>query len=197
MKRVKQIITTAILIATCMAPALRAQAPVIPSTKELDRPFGDSDRTAFQTPSQVYHPETWFHYIGGNVAAQGITADLEAIAGAGLSGIQLFHGQFGGAWPGVEPQITCLSPSWEGLLKHTAEECRRLGLRFTMQNCPGWAMSGGPWIKPENAMRHLVWSRTDTEGGVKKNLALPVPPSGGEAWLDYRDITVLAFPTPL
>ncbi|MDR2026966.1 MAG: hypothetical protein LBQ01_05315, partial [Prevotellaceae bacterium] len=139
---------------------------------------------------------TWFHFIGGNVAAKGITADLEAIAEAGLSGIQLFHGQFGGAWPGVDPQITCLSPAWEDALKHTAEECRRLGLKFTMQNCPGWAMSGGPWIKPENAMRHLAFSRTDIEGGGRKSVALPVPQPSLEEWRDYRDIAVLAFPTP-
>ena len=36
-----------------------------------------------------------------------------------------------------------------------------------MQNCPGWAMSGGPWITPDNAMRHLVWSRKDIHGGEK------------------------------
>ncbi|MDR2775271.1 MAG: hypothetical protein LBC19_11125 [Tannerella sp.] len=176
---------------------VQAQAPPFtPSTDELNRPFGKADAEAFQSPPQVYHPETWFHFIGGNVAAKGITADLEAIAGAGLSGIQFFHGQFGGAWPGVDPQITCLSPAWEDALKHTAEECSRLGLKFSMQNCPGWAMSGGPWIKPENAMRHLAFSRTDVEGGRQKSVALPVPQPSREEWRDYRDIVVLAFPTP-
>jgi hypothetical protein len=33
--------------------------------------------------------------------------------------------------------------------EHVANETGRLYLRFTMQNCPGWAMSGGPWITPE------------------------------------------------
>ncbi|KAA6333229.1 hypothetical protein EZS27_018341, partial [termite gut metagenome] len=102
---------------------LTAQTPITPSSQELNAPFGDTDRKAFQSPPQVYHPETWFHFIGGNVAAKGITADLEAIAGAGISGIQLFHGQFGGPWPGVEPQITCLSESWDNTIKYTAEEC--------------------------------------------------------------------------
>ena len=50
----------------------------------------------FRDPSAVNRPETWFHFIGGNVARPGITADLEAIKGAGISGIHLFHGQFGG-----------------------------------------------------------------------------------------------------
>ena len=60
----------------------------------------------FRDPSVANRPETWFHFIGGNVAKPGITADLEAIKGAGISGIHLFPGQFGGKWPGVEPQIT-------------------------------------------------------------------------------------------
>lgn len=171
-------------------------APVVPPAVELNAPFGSKDIAEFKNPSKVYHPETWFHFIGGNVAKPGIKADLEAIAGAGISGIQLFHGQFGGAWPGVTPQVTCLSESWDDAVRYTAEECRRLGLRFTMQNCPGWAMSGGPWIKPSNAMRNLVWSRTDADAGPI-NKMLPVPQPSNEEWRDYKDITVLAFPTPL
>lgn len=174
-----------------------AQPSVVPSDFELNRPFGKHDMEAFRKPPQIYRPQTWFHYIGGNVSKAGITADLEAIAKTGISGIQLFHGQFGGPWPGVEPQIACLSPLWDDAVKHTAQECRRLGLRFTMQNCPGWAMSGGPWIEPSNAMRNLVWSRTDIAGGSNVSLTLPVPQPSKEPWRDYREITVLAFPTPM
>lgn len=152
--------------------------------------------SGFASPPPESRPETWFHLIGGNVAKPGLTADLEAVAGAGLSGIQLFHGQFGGPWPGVTPQIACLSPSWDDMITHTANECRRLGLSFTMQNCPGWAMSGGPWIKPENAMRHLVSSRTDIIGGGDVSQALPTPQPSAEDWRDYRDVAVIAFPTP-
>lgn len=174
-----------------------AQHPVLPSDNELNSPFGNTDRKNFQSPSKVYYPETWFHYIGGNVSKEGITKDLEAISKTGISGIQLFHGQFGGPWPGVEPQIKSLSPHWDDAVRHTAEECKRLGLRFTMLNCSGWATSGGPWIETSNAMRHLVWSRTDIDGGVHINKRLSVPQPSEEIWRDYKDITVLAFPTPL
>jgi hypothetical protein len=179
----------------CMQ-TLSAQPPAVPPAHELYAPFGDADRTKFLSPPMVYHPETWFHFIGGNVSKEGITADLEAIAAAGLSGIQLFHGQFGGLWTGVENPITCLSPSWEDAVRHTAEECRRLGLRFTMQNCPGWAMAGGPWIEPSKAMRKLVYTRIDVEGGKTTDLALPMPKETDEDWRDYRDVFVLSFPTP-
>ncbi len=173
----------------------QAQVTVRPTSEELNRPFGQTERKEFVAPPKIFYPETWFHYIGGNVSLEGITQDLEAIAGAGFSGIHLFHGQFGGVWPGTDMQIACLSPLWDNAVRHTARECQRLGLRFTMQGCPGWAMAGGPWVKPENAMRHLVWSRTDitSQTGL---ISLPVPQPSEEDWRDYRDIMVLAFPTP-
>ena len=189
-----QLLCTALLLFPVVT--LTAQAPIVPSPDELNRPFGKDDEKAFLSPPKVFYPETWFHYIGGNVSLKGITADLEAISAAGFSGIQLFHGQFGGVWPGTDNQITCLSPGWDAAVKHTASECKRLGLRFTMQGCPGWAMAGGPWITPEKAMRHLVWSRTDLTPG-SGSVTLPVPQPSEEEWRDYRDVAVIAFPTPL
>lgn len=154
------------------------------------------DESTFKNPDKGYYPETWFHFIGGNISKEGITADLEAISAAGISGIQLFHGQFGGAWPGVSPQIKCLSESWEEHIRWTAKECKRLNLNFTMQNCPGWSYAGGPWIKPENSMRHLVYSRTDIEEGSRKKIQLTKPQESEEEWRDYEDLFVVVFPTP-
>ncbi len=176
--------------------AQTTKLPFMPSQKELNQPFGNWDEASFLAPPKVYHPEIWFHFIGGNVSKEGITKDLEAIAKAGFSGIMLFHGQFGGQWPGVETQITCLSPNWDDAVKHTAMECHRLGLLFSMNNCPGWATSGGPWIDSTNAMRNIVWSRTDITGGNTINQLLAMPQPGAESWRDYKDVTVLAFPAP-
>lgn len=186
---------TALAASLCLLVTAAAQAPILPDQDLLNAPFGRRDSLEFVSPSKVFYPETWFHFIGGNVSLKGITADLEAISDAGFSGVQLFHGQFGDVWPGTDGQIACLSPMWDKAVRHVADECARLGLRFTMQGCPGWAMAGGPWINPENAMRHLVWSRTDVDtksSGVK----LTVPQPSDEDWRDYRDIMVLAFPTP-
>ena len=159
------------------------------------------DMAAFRAPAREHRPETWFHLIGGNVAKAGLAADLDAVASAGISGIQLFHGQFGGPWPGVSPQIPCLSADWDDLIRFAADGCAARGLSFKMQNCPGWSMSGGPWIAPSNAMRNLTYSRTDVAGGKSVRLALPVPDWQMESRLkgedlDYHDLFVLAFPTP-
>ena len=149
----------------------------------------------FENPERIHYPETWFHLIGGNVSREGLTADLEAVNAAGISGIQLFHGS-GGDWPDVEVPIQTLSPAWDALIGHVVDETQRLDLRFTMQNCPGWAMSGGPWITPENAMRHLVWSRLEVDSASSGSHPLPQPNDTEAAWRNYQDIAVIAFPTP-
>ena len=187
------ILLSAVVMASC-SPEYSSDG-LLPSDRSLNRPFGEHDRELFASPDRVHYPETWFHFIGNNVSLEGITADLEAIAGAGLSGVQFFHGQFGGPWPQVGEGIAPLSENWDAAVQHIAKECRRLGLRFTIQNCPGWAMSGGPWITSENAMRLVVNSRTDVDGG-DIDVLLPKPKQGMEDWRDYRDIAVLAFPTP-
>ena len=160
------------------------------------------DAAAFARPAAARHPETWFHLIGGNVAKEGLDADLDAIKAAGISGIHLFHGQMGKdvAWPGVTKRIPCLSADWDDLVRAAAEGCARRGLVFKMQNCPGWSMSGGPWIPPEMAMRNLAYSRVDVPGGAAAG-ALPTPTWQMECYVgqeqrDYRDLFVLAFPTP-
>ena len=130
---------------------------LLPSEKLLDRPFGRKDFEMFEHPDKVFYPEIWIDCLCGNLSKKGILADLEAISEAGFAGVQMFFGNRGDAWPGVE-QIACLSPQWEEFVQYAAQESQRLGLRFTLQNCPGWAMAGGPWIKPEKAMRHIVWS---------------------------------------
>ena len=138
-------------------------------------------------------PETWFHVIGGNASKEGMTADLEALKDAGFGGIQFFHGQWGEAesWDGVAEQIPCLSPKWDDLVRHAADECARLGMTFKMQNCPGWSMSGGPWIAPSNAMRKLVYARRDAN--VVPDI--PIPEEYRDADSDWQDIAYIAFPT--
>lgn len=127
-------------------------------------------------------PETWFHVIGGNASKEGIAADVKAIAEAGIGGIQFFHGHADGQlWPGVTNPIPCLSEQWIDLVKFTESECHRRGLTFKMQNCPGWSMSGGPWITPDKAMRKLVAFEPDKRPAF-------------DADDDYHEIGAVTFP---
>ena len=98
-----------ISMSSCQPSENGNKIKAFPSIKEMHHPFGKQDYESFVKPNKVHYPETWFHYIGGNVSHEGITADLEAIASAGISGVQLFHGQFGGQWPATTEDIQCMS----------------------------------------------------------------------------------------
>ena len=193
MKRIFLSLTGLLMYLVTNAQVADIQAPA----SLLDAPFGAQDEQNFVSPPKVFWPETWFHFIGDNVSREGMDADLEAIAGAGIAGIQWFHGAFGGRWPGVDTPVVPLSPDWDKMVAYLGQKARSLNLRLTIQTCPGWAMAGGPWIKPEDAMRDLVWSRTDLPGGTSWKGVLPKGQPSEEEWRDYRDVCVLAFPTPL
>ena len=193
MRRIFLSFAASLLGGTLLAQVVPIQAPA----EMLDAPFGLQDERHFVSPPKVFWPQTWFHFIGDNVSQEGMDADLQAIAEAGIAGIQWFHGAFGGRWPGVDTPVVPLSADWDRMVAYLGQKARSLGLRLTIQTCPGWAMAGGPWIEPQDAMRDLVWSRTDVPAGAEWRGRLPKGQPSEEDWRDYQDICVLAFPTPL
>ena len=44
----------------------------------------------FLNPPHDAKPQTWWHWMNGNVTKEGITADLEAMAEIGIGGAQIF-----------------------------------------------------------------------------------------------------------
>ncbi len=143
----------------------------------------------FANPPDLARPHTWWHWMNGNVTKEGITADLEAMKQIGLGGAQIFN--VSEAIP-LGP-IQYNSPEWRALMRFAASEAKRLGLELCFHNCAGWSSSGGPWIKPEQAMQIVVFSETQISGPAKLDQVIKQP----EARLDfYRDIALVAFPTP-
>ena len=141
--------------------------------------------TNFKTPPESARPHTWWHWMNGNVTKEGITLDLEAMARIGLGGFQNFD-----AGTGIpKGPVEYLSPQWLDLKKHAIREASRLGLEFTIHNCPGWSSSGGPWITPELAMQEITWSEIVIDGGSRMSLRLPQPL---QRLGFYNDIKVIA-----
>ena len=130
----------------------------------------------------------WF-WVNGNITREGITADLEAMRRAGIGGVLIME-MDGGTPVG---QAAFAGPEWIELFKHACVEADRLGLEVNMNNGAGWGGSGGPWITPELSMQKVTWSETAAEGSKHLEAALPAPPAKRGF---YRDIKVLAFPTP-
>lgn len=46
----------------------------------------DSLQSGFSNPPNSAKPQTWWHWMNGNVTKEGITADLEAMKQIGLGG---------------------------------------------------------------------------------------------------------------
>ena len=109
--------------------------------------------------------------MNGNITADGITRDAEAMKRIGLGGFQIFN--VGSRTP--KGPVAFFSPEWFQLMEHAAKEADRLGLEFTMHNCPGWSSSGGAWITPELSMQQLVWSETFVTGDKTVDITLPQP----------------------
>ncbi len=163
------------MILCCLAGGLWAEEPAL--------------EQGFLNPPDSARPHTWWHWMNGNITKEGITADLEGMKRAGVGGAQIFNVDCGIP----EGPVAFMSPEWRALVKHAAEEADRLGIELCLHNCAGWSSSGGPWITPDKAMHKVVWTETPVTGPKAFEGSLPEPKKN----LDfYRDIAVLAFPTP-
>jgi hypothetical protein len=143
----------------------------------------------FVNPPNSAKPHTWWHWINGNISKAGITADLEAMKKIGIGGAQIFNVEVG-IPIGKTPMMT---PQWQEAMAWAFKEAKRLNIEICVHNCGGWSSSGGPWVKPEDAMQLLTWSETTVKGPKRFEGILPKP----EAKLNYyRDIAVYAVRKP-
>lgn len=160
----------------------------------------------FQNPPDSAKPRTWWHWTNGNVTEAGITRDLEWMKRVGIGGFQLVDVASGGG-QSVEKKINFGTLEWYHAVRHSAEEAKRLGLEMSIFSSPGWSEAGGPWVKPEQGMKRLVWSETKIHGPITVAQRLSQPPSNegpvrdlrtgnanGSAF--YRDSVVVAYRTP-
>ena len=152
-------------------------------------PANDDLEKGFANPPDSAKPHTWWHWMNGNITKEGITADLEAMKRVGIGGAQIFNVSEG-IPDGPAP---FMSAQWLELFRHAAAEADRLGLELCFHNCAGWSSSGGPWITPEHAMQILTVSEHSLRGPAKYDGVITQPETRRDY---YREIAVLAFPTP-
>lgn len=154
---------------------------------------GDVLQSRFLNPPSSANLGAYWYWLGGNVTAAGITADLTAMRDAGITQPMLFSIGKSGKNALVSPPADALTDHWWSLVEHAVRESGRLGLTLALNACDGWATASGPWITPELSMQRVVWSEMVATGGRAFSGKLPVP----EHLHDYyRDIAVLALPFP-
>ena len=142
----------------------------------------------FRQPPDSTRPWCYWYWISDNISKEGITRDLEAMARVGIGEALIGNVFFEDTAPG---DVKVLSEQWWGIIEHAIREGGRVGVDIAMFNCPGWSQSGGPWIKPQQAMRYLVSSETRVQGPRRFQQQLPAPKD------PFQDVAVLAFLAPL
>jgi (4-O-methyl)-D-glucuronate---lignin esterase len=164
-------------------------------------------QAGFEIPPDSAKPRTWWHWTMGNVTETGITKDLEWMKRVGIGGSNLVDVNFG-CCQEVQKKIYFGTPEWYAAVRHAAELSRQLGLEMSIDSSPGWSEAGGPWVKPDEAMKKLVWSETGVEGPQNFDAKLAEPPSNEGPVLDlnagvrpdaphfYRDVRIIAYRTP-
>jgi hypothetical protein len=170
----KKLLAAACLAGLCFSTAFAADDPLT---------------TGFAQPPASAHPQTWWHWMNGNITKAGITADLEAMHRVGIQEANIITV----ASDIPAGPVPVMSPQFFDMVEFAAKEADRLGMTLCMDNCPGWSSSGGPWVKPEQSMMKLTSSEVAVKGPMKFADNLKQPPTRRGF---YRDITVLAFKTP-
>jgi hypothetical protein len=131
----------------------------------------------------------------------------------GIAGFHNFDAGIGNQI--VEKRLVFMTPEWKEAFKYATMLADQKGLEMTIASSPGWSESGGPWVKPEEAMKKYVWSETRVEGGRIFTGTLPTLPespgtyrnqgtaprsgfAGGQQGPPdlYKDAAVIAYRAP-
>ena len=130
----------------------------------------------FRTPPKMARPNVWWHWMNGNITKDGIAKDLAWMKRIGIGGVQTFDANL--LTPPVVPKrLVYMTPDWQDAFRFAARTARALDLDLTIASSPGWSETGGPWVKPEDGIKKLVWSETNVAGGKTKTMRLAKPPS--------------------
>lgn len=185
-KRMKKIFRITRLLGLCTCAAA-ASLPSLPAQAQAQAP--DGLQRGFVEPPVSTKPRCYWYWMDGRVSKQGITRDMEAMrrVGIGTAYIGIIAGQAGAV---DSPSVQALSEPWWQLVEHAVREGGRLGVDLGLFNSPGWSQSGGPWVQPSQAMRHVVLSEIRVRGPQRFEGALPAPEGA------LQDIGALAFRAP-
>jgi hypothetical protein len=194
-----------------------------PKKKLALKPSGSNPEQLFLNPPESAKPGVLWMWMGANVSKTGITKDLEALKQEGFNSTTMLGlADITNPWGGQidkdpTPDVIAWTEPWWKLVKHAAEESKRLGMTMGLFNGAGYATSGGVWITPELSMQQLCWSQKPVHGkSGKQEIELSRPkvdlhanarfpsynPKNGkieifeipERKTFYKDIAVLAMP---
>jgi hypothetical protein len=150
-----------------------------------------SDFTAveqsFIKPPESVQTSVYWYWINDNISREAVIKDLQSMKEAGIN--RAFIGNIGlSAQEAPYGNVKIFSDEWWEIMHTALKTATELNIEIGMFNCPGWSQSGGPWVKPEQAMRYLASSEMRVKGPQKFS-GKPEQPTE-----NFQDVKVLAWP---
>ena len=142
----------------------------------------------FVNPAEQVQTSVYWYWISGNISEEGVKKDLYSMKEAGIN--RAFIGNIG--LEGIQTPyktVPFYSEEWWKILHAALKTATELGIEIGIFNSPGWSQSGGPWVKPEQAMRYLASVKAEVSGGKQVEVVLTKPDK------DFQDVKVIAFPS--
>lgn len=145
----------------------------------------NSIESKFKNIPDSIQTSIYWYWVDGNISKEGVIKDLEAMKKVGINrafigNIQLRDNPSG--------KVKMFTPQWWDILHAALKKATQLNIEIGIFNSPGWSQSGGPWVKPSQAMRYLTSSHIMVKGPYDFNEKLTKPAK------DFQDVRVLAYP---
>ena len=99
----------------------------------------------FTTPGDSVQTSVYWYWLGGNISADGVRKDLEAMKKAGIN--RAFIGNIDiGEINTPFNKIKLFTPEWWEVIHAALKKASELDIEIGIFNCPG-RVAGGPWIE--------------------------------------------------
>jgi hypothetical protein len=174
----------------CSLTLLCLLAACASKKKVADLPNGaplSALESGFVHPPDTIQTSVYWYWMSDNISKAGVIKDLHAMKQVGIN--RAFIGNIG--YPTTPyGKVKLFTPEWWDILHTALKTATELNIEIGIFNSPGWSQSGGPWIKPSQAMRYLTSSEVKVTGPAKISKKLVQPAA------EFQDVRVIAFPVP-
>lgn len=169
---------------------------ILAAFKQDDQDDFDNLRNGFIKPPDSIRITAFYYWLNNHISKEGVVKDLRAMKEAGITRVFIgtnirnrtsmsrdTTGQF-------FRKVKVFSEEWWDVLHTALKTASDLDIEVGLFNCPGWSQSGGPWVKPEQAMRYLDASVIRVKGPalISKHLEKTDP--------FFQDVKVFALRVP-
>lgn len=142
----------------------------------------------FMHPPESVQTSVYWYWMCGNISKEGVVKDLEAMKKVGINrafiGNIYFDPYEGGR------NVKLMSEEWWEVMHAALKKAGELNIEIGIFNSPGWSQAGGPWVKPNQAMRYLASSELKVKGPLNFSAVLKKPAE------QFEDVKVIAYPAP-